>query len=74
MARQGRVADVPEGTSYGVVPVQPGTNNSPPGCYIYIFESRCVLKKNTTQRVVFFMARQGLEPWTHALKGRCSTN
>ena len=38
MARQGLVADVPEGTSYGVVPVQPGTNNSPPGCYIYIFE------------------------------------
>ena len=22
----------------------------------------------------FLVARQGLEPWTHALKGRCSTN
>ena len=32
-------------------------------------------KKRTPKRVsAFLVARQGLEPWTHALKGRCSTN
>ena len=32
-------------------------------------------KMRTPKRAsAFLVARQGLEPWTHALKGRCSTN
>ena len=42
---------------------------------INLFEFRQESKKPIPIWVLaFLVARQGLEPWTHALKGRCSTN
>ena len=49
-----------------------------PICHRHIgfnFSSPWQTKKPIPGRVLaFLVARQGLEPWTHALKGRCSTN
>ena len=51
----------------------------PPDRWIEWFESPLTPHhKQKTQKSVRLLrslvARQGLEPWTHALKGRCSTN
>ena len=65
------------GENYGVAPVQPGANNSPPDCCIYMgsIPSCAFPKEKTTQRVVFsFGAGYGNRTRLHGLGSRCITD
>ena len=61
------------GENYGVAGALPGQQQST-GLLHFILRAPGDKEANTQRVLASLVARQGLEPWTHALKGRCSTN
>ena len=71
-----RLHHLPQNTEddYGVAGSQPVEQQST-GLLYFIFRVPAAIKNaDTPMGIRILVARQGLEPWTHALKGRCSTN